>query len=108
MIEYFQLMVSVKQKQLLAVRIEYTQIIFKTYSYDTLHISIPADKKEPCLSLKNQVRIEIPETETKSSTHFSSYQNWDNPNPDMPRPTLHPIENKRRKKWPKEDCKEIL
>ena len=63
----------------------------------------------PCLSMMNQVRIEKSATRTKSFTHLDTYQNRNNLYPNQPTYSVQPMQNKNiRKKWSKEDCKEIF
>ena len=47
----------------------------KTTIYDSTRIGLPEDKKKGlCFSMMKQVGIEKSSTETKSLTHFGSYQ----------------------------------
>ena len=77
--------------------------------YNTYYIGLPVCKKGPCFPDMSRVRIDKLAIGTKSFTHFGSYQNWNNPNPDRPSSSQQPIRNKNRiERWSKEYCKEIL
>ena len=72
----------------------------KTTLYDTLHIGLHADKKGLMMNL---VGIEKSVNETKFLTHFGSYQNRDDPNPNLPKSSLQLIKNKTKEKRFKEN-----
>jgi len=68
-----------------------------------------ADNQGPRPLARNQAEVEKSATGTDSSQSLDSHQNWDQPNPELPRTTAQATKKKvTRTKWTREEYKEVL